>query len=98
MAFDIFFMTDQPEMCRQCGTRTDFVDLSKTRQLHHCRNCQFTYWLEDGTVPCVNCFSTNVVDDLFENPPNDIPAVWCKSCGTNYPRDASEMFPPESLR
>lgn len=87
MSLDIFIMTDQPETCRQCGTRTDFVNLSNDIQLHRCCNCQFTYWLEDDTAPCVKCSSTDVLEDVFDDFVNDIPAVWCKSCGTLYHRD-----------
>jgi hypothetical protein len=27
MSFDILRMTDQPETCRQCGTRTNFMTM-----------------------------------------------------------------------
>ncbi|RQW85956.1 MAG: hypothetical protein EHM79_10595 [Geobacter sp.] len=87
MALDIFIMSDQPETCRQCGTRTEFADFSRGKQIHECSNCYFTYWLEDGTVPCVNCSSTDVMEDVFDGLLNDIPSVWCKSCGTLYHRD-----------
>lgn len=92
MALDIFIMTDQPETCRQCGTRTDFADFSKGKQIHECSNCHFTYWLEDGTVPCVKCSSTDVLEDVFDYFVNDIPTVWCKSCGTLYHRDEEIML------
>lgn len=87
MELDIFIMTDQPETCRQCGTRTDFIDLSKDTQLHRCGNCQFTYWLEDGTVPCVKCNSTDVMEGVCDDFLDDIPTVWCIACGTIYHRD-----------
>jgi rubredoxin len=80
MALDIFIMTDQPETCRQCGTRTEFEDLSKGKQIHRCSNCQFTYILEDGTIPCVKCGSTDVMEDLFDG----IPTIICKSCRTFF--------------
>lgn len=83
MSLDIFIMTDQPETCRQCGTRTDFTDLSKGIQIHLCRNCQFTYLLEDGSIPCVKCGSSDVLEDVFDG----IPAVICKSCRTIFHRD-----------
>ena len=83
MSLDIFIMTDQPETCRRCGTRTDFEDLSNSRQLHRCINCHFTYWLEDGTVPCIKCGSKDVLEDIFD----DIPVVICKSCRTIFHRD-----------
>lgn len=88
MALDIFIMTDQPETCRQCGTRTDFADLSKDTQIHKCSNCQFTYWLEDGTIPCVKCGSSDVVEDVFD----EIPAVICKSCRTFFHRDEETVL------
>jgi uncharacterized Zn finger protein len=87
MELDIFIMTEQPETCRQCGTRTDFVDFSKTRQIHECSNCHFTYWLEDGTVPCVKCSSNDVMEDVCDDLLGDMPTVWCKACGTLYHRD-----------
>lgn len=83
MALDIFIMTDQPETCRQCGTRTDFEDLSKGEQIHRCSNCQFTYILEDGTIPCVKCGSADVLEDILD----DVPVVICKSCKTIFHRD-----------
>lgn len=83
MGLDVFIMTDQPETCRQCGMRTDFVDLSTTSQLHRCRNCQFTYLLEDGTIPCINCGSTDELEVIF----NDMAAILCRSCKTVFDRD-----------
>lgn len=87
MELDTFIMTDQPDTCRQCGTRTDFETLNCDTQLHRCSNCQFTYFLEDGTVPCVDCNSTDVMENVLDDIFSDIPTVWCKSCGTIYSRD-----------
>ena len=41
-----FIGTEQPETCRACGVRTDFIDLSADRQLHECPSCEKVYYLE----------------------------------------------------
>jgi hypothetical protein len=39
--------------------------------------------LEDGSIPCVKCGSSDVLEDVFDG----IPAVICKSCRTIFHRD-----------
>jgi len=47
----IFFGTEQPETCRQCGMRTEFEVLNEQTQLHQCLCCGIKYWVEfDETV------------------------------------------------
>mgnify|MGYP007070383857 CR=1 FL=1 len=41
-----FIGTEQPEVCRACGVRTDFIVLSVERQVHECPNCENIYFLE----------------------------------------------------
>ena len=49
---EIFFMSDQPESCRYCGTRTAFEKERMTFQIHHCPNCDIRYCLvEDKDNP-----------------------------------------------
>jgi tRNA(Ile2) C34 agmatinyltransferase TiaS len=43
---DIYYMTDQPETCRKCGTRTTSNDTGK-RQHHTCPSCKYEYILEE---------------------------------------------------
>lgn len=45
----VFLGTDQPETCRECGARTNFVELSHERQLHECLNCARFYIVEFET-------------------------------------------------
>ncbi len=92
MGLDTFIMTDQPETCRQCGTRTDFETFDDGMQLHRCSNCLFTYFLEDGTAPCVNCNSKDVLEEVLDDFFRDIPTAWCKSCGTIFNRDDEVML------
>lgn len=33
---DDYEMTDQPEECPQCGTRTEFMQIDTERQVHVC--------------------------------------------------------------
>lgn len=42
----IFIGTDQPETCRVCGARTDFIELGRELQLHECLNCARVYFVE----------------------------------------------------
>lgn len=47
---DVFTMTDQPEECRKCGTRTEFEDVTETDgeilfQVHECPKCHYVYKL-----------------------------------------------------
>lgn len=42
----IFIGNEQPETCRKCGMRTDFVALSVNLQIHKCPVCNFEYYLE----------------------------------------------------
>jgi formamidopyrimidine-DNA glycosylase len=45
-SLEVFLMTDQPETCRYCGSRTNFVQVGK-RQLHTCPECGKQYWVEE---------------------------------------------------
>ena len=42
----IFLGCDQPETCRKCGARTDFIELTNDLQLHRCLACQNGYLVE----------------------------------------------------
>ena len=44
---DIYVMTENPETCRKCGTRTDIIEDNTTVQKHQCPKCSYTYLLED---------------------------------------------------
>ncbi|MFZ4441093.1 MAG: DNA cytosine methyltransferase, partial [Syntrophales bacterium] len=44
---DIFLMTDQPETCRTCGVRTNWIDYRNSQQLHTCPSCNYIYLLEE---------------------------------------------------
>ena len=46
----LFDMTDQPETCRKCGTRTEFMGLRKQLQIHWCPECDSLYLLEDDAT------------------------------------------------
>lgn len=83
MLFDIFIMTDQPETCRKCGTRTDFTTMKSGLQFHRCPNCLYTYILEDDIVPCIKCASKNIMEDIID----DIPVFICITCKTFFCRD-----------
>ncbi len=47
-AMEIYSMTDQPDTCPKCGSRTDFNQVSKRRQHHKCLNpkCKYEYYVE----------------------------------------------------
>jgi len=40
-----FIMSDQPEVCRYCGARTEFEEIDDNTQLHECPNCNKKYKL-----------------------------------------------------
>lgn len=42
----IFFGTDQPETCRNCGGRTDFENVADQKQTHQCGHYGTQYLLE----------------------------------------------------
>jgi len=44
---DAYFMTDQPEVCRSCGARTEFQEDSNGMQFHTCMDpaCRYEYVL-----------------------------------------------------
>ena len=46
---EIFTMTDQPEACSQCGSRTEFMELKSGSQLHVClnKNCWEVFIVEE---------------------------------------------------
>jgi hypothetical protein len=41
-----YLASDQPETCRWCGARTDFIELTASLQHHNCLNCQRQYYVE----------------------------------------------------
>jgi len=51
---DIFLCTDQPECCRECGTRTNIIrefyenehEDDSVQQIHKCPECGYTYQLD----------------------------------------------------
>lgn len=46
-SLEIFYASDQPEVCRYCGkARTDWKDVGN-RQLHTCPDCGKSYWVEE---------------------------------------------------
>lgn len=47
---DSYIMTDQPEECRKCGTRTEILREENEYQIHLCPKCDYRYKLtEDDT-------------------------------------------------
>ncbi|MEE9539957.1 MAG: hypothetical protein V3V85_00505 [Candidatus Thorarchaeota archaeon] len=48
---DVYEMTDQPETCRKCGTRTNILHEHTVDgvlvQIHQCPTCDYKYELED---------------------------------------------------
>lgn len=46
LEMDTYEMTDQPETCRHCGVRTNFVEYDNEYQIHKCPECGYTYLLE----------------------------------------------------
>lgn len=50
---EVFEGTEQPETCRQCGSRTDFIEVTDKRQLHLCNNdrCRAVYVVEWDKSP-----------------------------------------------
>jgi hypothetical protein len=46
---EVFLATDQPESCRYCGSRTEFMGAtnSQGKQIHHCPNCHAVYVVDD---------------------------------------------------
>ena len=58
---DTYIMSDQPETCRRCGTRTHFVERRDYQlhrgvvgrpdyQLHRCPSCGYRYKLVDREI------------------------------------------------
>ena len=49
LELQVLQMTDQPETCSLCGSRTQFTDFNEKQQLHTCLNeeCKFTFLLEE---------------------------------------------------
>lgn len=41
-----YLATEQPEVCRWCGVRTTFIELSVNLQLHLCYGCGREYLVE----------------------------------------------------
>ena len=76
MSFDFFLASDQPETCRECGTRTNFFDLTPILQFHRCPNCKYSYMLEFELVFCEKCQSTDVFEDVFF----DKKTIVCDAC------------------
>ena len=46
---EVFTMTDQPETCGQCGSRTEFIQVDERSQLHVCLrvDCQEIFVVEE---------------------------------------------------
>ena len=46
---EVFTMTDQPETCGQCGSRTKFIQVDERSQLHVCLrvDCQEIFVVEE---------------------------------------------------
>lgn len=44
--FRAFIASEQPETCRFCGARTEFIELTPDLQIHTCPNCCQSYQLE----------------------------------------------------
>lgn len=42
---DTYIMTDQPEECRKCGTRTEILREENEYQIHLCKKCNYRYKL-----------------------------------------------------
>jgi hypothetical protein len=40
---DIYFPTDEPETCPQCGRRTEFLRDTENHQIHECPECEYRY-------------------------------------------------------
>ena len=45
---DIYFPTDQPETCPQCGQRAIIVQEDEKQQTYHCPDCSYD-WKVDLT-------------------------------------------------
>jgi hypothetical protein len=48
-SFDVYLISDQPECCRQCGARTNYIDVAPGLQEHHCPECFYVYLVEDDS-------------------------------------------------
>jgi len=46
--FDIYSngSNDQPTVCPICGSRTDFLEITKNKQKHKCMSCNYTFYLD----------------------------------------------------
>ena len=46
---EVYSMTDQPETCRKCDSRTDFIEIDETKQQHQClsESCKYEYFVEE---------------------------------------------------
>lgn len=47
-----FVGNEQPEACRACGVRTNFIVLTTILQMHECPNCAKVYCLEFDEELC----------------------------------------------
>jgi len=65
LSTEIFIASEQPETCRECGTRTKFVELSQGFQFHRCPNCKYSYLLEFEQFFCEKCQSADVFEGLL---------------------------------
>ncbi len=78
MLTEYYLSTDQPETCRECGTRTNFIDLTPILQSHQCPNCKYSYVLGIVQLFCEKCQST----DVFEEVLCDKKIIECGACET----------------
>lgn len=46
---DCYILCDQPMVCALCGARTDFLEISDTKQVHECLNqyCRYRFITEE---------------------------------------------------
>jgi NAD-dependent SIR2 family protein deacetylase len=50
MSLETYIVSDQPETCRKCGTRTEIERCfeRENREIHVCPNCKYRYELVWG--------------------------------------------------
>lgn len=83
MLTEYYMSTDQPETCRECGTRTNFFNLTPILQSHQCPNCKYTYMLEFEQLFCEKCQSNDVFEDILF----DRKIIECGACEAIFHQD-----------